>query len=116
VAISYPRVFSELFVLNNPDTGYSTYQVPAGFVAVIRDFSIFAIDALSLGNLAVSLSEVAPLVIVASLGAIGETLYAQWQGRVVVPAGGFIVPQLAWVGTGPHCYVGGYLLTAPASS
>lgn len=107
---SYSPVFSSQFILNNSTTGYSSFEVPAGFTAVIRDFSCYTIVGVSLAQILVQNSSVAPPIVVASLGELGVNVYAQWQGRVVVPAGGLIDQNLEFTGDGPDTYVGGYLL------
>lgn len=103
-------VYSQQFLLDNASTGYSSFEVPAGFVAVVRDFSIYDTVGGNVTKLMVQDSDAAPGICVAALEATGVAQYSQWQGRVVVPAGGIISLELVTVGDTPDVYVGGYLL------
>lgn len=81
-----------------------------GFTAVIRDFSIYSNAAIVIMLLLIQNSASAEQVVAAYLTLEGVATGAQWQGRIVVPGGGFITLDQTDVGDNCHCYVGGYLL------
>lgn len=107
---SYSPIFSQGFIYFTDSTPNTSFEVPDGFTAVVRDVNA----ATSLGGVVmgvyVKLSEAAPAVIFAYSTALGEFATYQWQGRVVCPAGGIIGLDGAAVGYGLGVYVGGYLL------
>lgn len=103
-------VFSSQFILNDSDTGYTSFLVPDGFVAVIRDFSAWSDAGGFVVQLVIRNSLAAPGVTVAAVTAAGVPNYAQWQGRIVLPPGGEISTHLASFIDEPSIYVGGYLL------
>lgn len=104
--------FSQQFIVYTDPAPNVSYEVPPNMVAVVRDITAFSLAAI--GGLTASLQnsgEAPPCVFAALVGA-DVPWYQQWQGRVVVPAGGFI--SIAWSGVtdGLSAYVGGYLLLA----
>lgn len=107
---SYSPVFSEQFILSDEALGYPSFLVPAGFTAVVRDFSAFTADGVELAQVLIQNSGAAPAIVVASVGSILAAGYGQWQGRAVCPGGGTISVSLTYLLGGPDVYVGGYLL------
>lgn len=108
---SYQPVYSAQFIVYTDAAPNTTYEVPAGATAVIRDFSAIATVAATLVQVTIQDSATAPACIVASLELAGLEQYAQWVGRVVIPAGGIITLNLGSLSAGVSSYVGGYLLT-----
>jgi hypothetical protein len=107
---SYSPVFSSQLILGTDATGFPSFEVPAGFTAVARDFSAWDIGGGAVVEMVVQNSGAAPGVVCAVLGPIGVASYEQWQGRVVIPAGGILSLTITAVFARPDVYVGGYLL------
>lgn len=107
---SYSPVFSSQFIVYGGGAGSLEFAVPAGFTAVIRDFTVRAIYAATLAQVQIQNSEAAPAIVVAQLSAAGIEDYEQWTGRVVVPGGGTISALIGTLAADPDIYVGGYLL------
>lgn len=104
--------FSAQFIVYTDPAPNVSFEVPVGSLAVVRDINAYSLVAV--GGLTASLqnSAEAPPAVFAALVGADAPWYQQWQGRVVVPAGGFI--SIAWSGVsdGLSAYVGGYLLDA----
>lgn len=107
---SYSPVFSAQFIVRAGTDPLVPFIVPAGFTAVIRDFSIFSSGAIAEVILTIQNDSTAPEVKVAYLTLEGIGTGSQWQGRVVVPENGIIGLTQIDVGDSCHIYVGGYLL------
>lgn len=107
---SYSPVFSSQLILGSDSTGYPSFDVPAGFTAVVRDFSQWDIAGGATTELVIQNSGAAPGIVSARLENAGVAAYSQWQGRVVVPEGGIISLTVTHIFAGPDVYVGGYLL------
>lgn len=105
-------VFSQGFIYYTDAAPNSDYEVPEGFTAVVRDFTVFSSLAAVDAYLIVQNNATAPQVGIASIESVGVLKSDQWQGRCVVPAGGFITISLSGVSSGTSVYVGGYLLRA----
>lgn len=107
---SYSNVFSVPFIIYTPETPNTSFAVPEGFTAVVREMDV----AQNVGDyhaaLGIGLDEAAPAAYVVSATVIGETNWVQWKGRIVVPGGGFIYFGLDTIGSSVAAYVGGYLL------
>lgn len=103
-------VYSSQLILGTSSTGYPSFDVPDGFTAVVRDFSVWDEAGGAVVQLLIQNSGAAPAITAAVLGPLGVAAYSQWQGRVVVPAGGIISCTITSVFTAPDVYVGGYLL------
>lgn len=108
--MAYSAVYSQQFIVRWGGDPLPAYEVPAGFTAVIRDFSFYSGAAGDIMRLYIQNSAAAPQVVAAMLEGTGAPEYQQWQGRVVVPAGGFISLAESVVGDEADVYVGGYLL------
>jgi len=107
---SYSPVYSAQFILYTSVDPTTSYEIPSGFTAVVRDFTGYSDGGASLCQLLIQNDGSAPELVVAQLSFAGIAAYAQWQGRVVVPAGGFILIQPGALLVNPGFYVGGYLL------
>lgn len=107
---SYNPVFSSQFILGSSTDGYPSFDVPDGYTAVVRDFSIWAPAAIAFVLLEIQNSGAAAAITAAALQIAAFAGYSQWQGRVVVPGGGIISITRTSVGDSPDVYVGGYLL------
>lgn len=85
------------------------YTVPAGYVAVVRDVEYFAAGE-AIDGIYLVVSVPGPLAAVfAWVGNLEENTGAQWQGRVVVPAAGFV--EVGGYGTSLLLAMSGYLLS-----
>lgn len=107
---SYSPVFSQPFIQYTAGTPNTTYLVPAGFTAVVRQISIWQ----NIGGYNFSCfiqdSEAAPGITIAGLNDVGITSSQSIEGRWVVGAGGVIGIYFSELGSEPQAYVGGYLL------
>lgn len=110
VVPSYSPVFSTQFIVYVDAAPNLSYEVPAGFTAVVRDVTFYATIAGTLCQVTIQDSGAAPVVTVVSEELAGLGAYEQWTGRVVVPEGGFIGLVLGSLAAGINAYVGGYLL------
>lgn len=107
---SYSPVFSQGFIYYTPDTPNSTFDVPTGFTAVIRDVECSCEAGGSLFQIFAANAAGASAYTIQYLTVGGLTTSARWEGRVVVPGGGVIAVSIADLSVNPSCYVGGYLL------
>lgn len=106
-----PRpVYSQGFIYYSDATPNTSFEVPAGFTAVIRDFTLWTNLGASQAQIDIQNDEEAPIVRCAYLYTVGVTSYAQWTGRVVVPAMGLITLSINSADLESSMYVGGYLL------
>lgn len=107
---SYSPIFSSQFIVYTDSTPNTSFEVPAGFTAVLRDFTASWTLAGTYSQVTIQNDEAAPACIVAQLEMSGLVGYDQWTGRIVVPAGGVINLVIGDAATGLSFYVGGYLL------
>lgn len=107
---SYSPVFSVQFIVYTPAAPNESYEVPAGFTAVIREVDLYQEAGASTVVVSAQDSDSAPVATFAALSLTGTIDSDQWTGRVVVPAGGIISIYPVSIGTGATVYVGGYLL------
>jgi len=107
---SYSPVFSSQFISYTDAAPNTSFDVPTGFTAVVRDITAYATLAATELLVQYGNGEDAPLVSFAQLTLGGISAYAQWTGRVVVPAGGTIELDAGSLVSGLEIYVGGYLL------
>jgi hypothetical protein len=107
---NYSPVFSAAFIVQQPSASNTHFEVPPGFTAVVRDFTVACLYGGTLTSLYIQDSSVAPAVTIAYLEVAGVGQSAQWQGRIVVPENGFISVYIADLSSGANTYVGGYLL------
>lgn len=104
-------VYSAQFIVYTPETPNTSFEVPAGYTAVVRDAQCTQNIGGFQWNLYFQNSEAAPACFFQVLTDVGVYETATFRGRIVVPAGGIITSQLSSVGSGCWVYVGGYLLT-----
>jgi hypothetical protein len=107
---SYSPVFSQGFIYWSDSTPNDAFEVPAGFTAVVRDFTAVTLLGDVLIGMFVQQSASAPSIPIAYSSVLGAAQSYQWQGRVVVDAGGFVTIAGAALGYELGVYVGGYLL------
>ena len=107
--MAYP-VYSTAFAVHASGDPLPTFDVPSGYVAVIRFLSGFSTASIASLQALAQDSSLATAVVVAQVIFSGLEEYQQWQGRVVVPGGGLITFAINGFTTGCDFYCGGYLL------
>lgn len=104
------NVFSQAFILYTASTPNSSFIVPAGYTAVVRQISV----AQDIGDwyayVNIQDSEAAPVLTIWIDTALAVVNYTSAEGRWVVPGGGVISLGFQTLGSVPSGYVGGYLL------
>jgi hypothetical protein len=112
--VAYSPVYSSPFIVYTPATPNEEFEVPAGYVADIREIDMYT--SLGGGKLIVAFGDPVSgwYCNFASLYVAGVATSAQWTGHVVVPAGNIIALDVAALGVDDCAYVGGYLLTVVA--
>lgn len=107
---SYSPVFSAPFIQFTTPAPNAEYQVPAGFTAVVRQWSCYQ----DIGGWVMKVGIVdaagAPELTIVEAGQAGDFNYVAGTGRWVVPGGGYILLSLSSLGSDTSAYVGGYLL------
>jgi hypothetical protein len=103
-------VYSTPFIEYTPETPNDQYEVPEGYVAVIRQISVTQADLACGWWVYIQNSPEAPGVNIATGELTGFFNYGSAQGRWVCPGGGIITANLQTLGSEPNFYVGGYLL------
>lgn len=107
---SYSPVYSAQFIIYTPSTPNTTFDVPEGYTAVIRQVTVVQdIGAYALYVYIQNSPEAPGLQVVSIAGADAYTNYSE-ETRIVVPGGGTISVDLVDAGTSFNVYVGGYLL------
>jgi len=107
---SYSPVFSSQFIVYTSATPNSSFDVPVGYTAVVRQATCYQdIGGYDFGVFLQN-SEAAPSLQFVNLKDVGLAVADQWQGRIVVPGGGVIFILWSELGSSPQFYVGGYLL------
>lgn len=107
---SYSPVYSAAFIEYSAATPNESFDVPAGFTAVIREFTTYDEAGGFITWCYIQNSAAAPGFVVASLQGVGVAQYDHWQGRIVVPGGGIISINASVLGNDGQIYVGGYLI------
>jgi hypothetical protein len=107
---SYSPVFSQAFIEYTHDTPNAQFEVPEGFTAVIRQWSVSQEISDWLFQVFINNDADAPNLVIVNENQAGINTYLAGEGRWVVPGGGLINIFLSSVGEVPCCYVGGYLL------
>jgi hypothetical protein len=103
-------VYSQPFILYTGDSPNTEYLVPAGFTAVVRDFTGFASVAATLLQLQLFGPGASSGPTFAQIELAAAQAYAQWTGRVVALPGYTVQLVVGDLGAGVSAYVGGYLL------
>lgn len=102
-------VYSTSFILADIEGGASaTFDVPAGFVAIVRDVSSFSLPP-GPAELLVSVNGVGCISVNYESAGTGLLLSGHWEGRLVLPLGATLTASptgLAGVA------ISGYLLTS----
>lgn len=102
-------VYSTRFLaFSTTSTETETYTVASGFVAVVRDVSVYSGNTASDGW-AVALAD--PLCYLYNGGNTGEAGWHQWVGRQILNAGEQLLGELFSGGELGSMMVSGYLLT-----
>jgi len=104
------NVYSSQFILYSESTPNTTYDVPEGFTAVIRQVAVTQDVGAYAFTLWIQNSDTAPSVAVIDVGGLGGGNNYQEECRFVVPEQGIISFGTTVVGSSLCCYVGGYLL------
>jgi hypothetical protein len=107
---SYSPVFSQGFIYLTASTPNTSFLVPEGYTAVIRQATATTVAGAAVIYFQLQNSGIAPLITWAIATITGALENWQWQGRVVVPGGGYIQVDDNYLGTQDQVYVGGYLL------
>jgi hypothetical protein len=103
-------VYSSQFILYTPSTPNSSFLVPAGFTAVVRQWTATTDVSDWLFQLRIGNSEAAPPCVVDEQQQAGIITNYKAEGHIVVPEGGYVEVYLSSLGSAPSMYVGGYLL------
>lgn len=107
---SYSPVYSQAFIQYTSATPNSSFDVPDGFTAVVRQVVAYQ----DIGGYALGVflkdSEAAPSLQFVSFSDVAIATCTYWSGRIVVPGGGEIFILWSELGATPQFYVGGYLL------
>jgi hypothetical protein len=107
---SYSPVYSQGFIYYTEEAPNTTFDVPAGFTAVVRQWSCY----LEAGGVVAQISGAnapgAPYTVFDTQEAAGLVQQLQGHGHWVVPGGGSILLYSPSLGSGVSAYVGGYLL------
>lgn len=107
---SYSPVFSTQFIVYTDETPNESFEVPEGFTAVVRDITLWVGVGGHYATVGFGNSVDAPIAWFAYLSEVTIANTAQWQGRVVVPGGGYINLDTGGLSYEDSVYVGGYLL------
>ena len=107
----FSPVYSSAFIEYTAETPNSSFAVPEGFTAVIRQLSLYQEIGGWVGECYIQNSEEAPGVVIWAGSAVGAVGYLATEGRWVCPGGGVITIAVSELGTSPSFYCGGYLLT-----
>lgn len=103
-------VYSVSFILYTEAAENNYYEVPAGYIAVIRQIAIGVLDAGGFFALNIQDSDEAPTVGVYYVELAAAATSVLEEVRFVVPAGGIISLYQQTLGLAATAYVGGYLL------
>jgi hypothetical protein len=103
------RVYSTQFVAANVGGAPTEYLVPAGYVAVVRDLSIFQPNVGGTNYIACGVLEVGPFFIAYASAALQTSQHQEM--RVVVNAGDHIYAVSTYA-LG-YAFISGYLLELP---
>jgi len=108
--VAYSPVYSVPLILYTAATPNTSFAVPSGYTAVVREFDYYC----ALGGGVASLSLEAPgsgsPVTFAALNVSGIAATGQWQGRVALPELFELNLDITSLGVGDTIAVSGYLL------
>jgi len=100
-------VYSTRFILRPFMTGYQSYLVPVGYVAVVRDLDV--VTEPTSGNV-ILLAIAGNTIFISELGVEPAFTNQEWRGRAVAYPGDLISLDTSDTASG---HVSGYLLTSP---
>jgi hypothetical protein len=103
-------VYSTPFIQYTSATPNNQYEVPLGYVAIVRQITVQQNEGAYSFFAYTQDSPEAPGLVFAADESAGFYNYAAWEGRVVVPGGGIITIETSTVFSSLNSYVGGYLL------
>lgn len=103
-------VYSAAFVEYTPDTPNESFLVPEDYTAVLRYASVVQNIGAYNVLMGIANAEDAPVLDVWQVADIGVGSMAMWEGRVVIPGGGYIQMNVSAAGSSISMYCGGYLL------
>lgn len=103
-------VYSAQFILASDVSALPSFEVPDGYTAVIRDFTLYSSLGAAGAYLIIQNTVSAPQIVVAVIKLTGVEESGLFQGRIVVPEHGIISLETDTLGSGAEIYVGGYLL------
>lgn len=107
---SYSQVYSQPLILYTPSTPNTSFLVPSGFTAVVRQISGYQnIGGWTLETI-IAGAGAPDGVTISFLGQAGALNYAAEEGRWAVPEDYYIEINFSELGSTFSCYVGGYLL------
>jgi hypothetical protein len=107
---SYNPVYSAPLILYTDDTPNTSFLVPAGFTAIIRQVVFWNQVADNYFICFLFGAGASEGVVFAAFTGISLNSAQQWEGRVVAPEGYTIECESGGLATGTTIYVGGYLL------
>lgn len=107
---SYNPVFSQGFIYYSAATPNTSFDVPDGYTAVVRQCSMTTIAGAATCYFNIQDSPTAPTICIAIIYLAGLLENGSEEGRWVVPGGGVISISDQNIGTDDNVYVGGYLL------
>lgn len=107
---SYSPVYSSQFILYSEDTPNTTFDVPEGYTAVIRQLSYAVQASETLFSVSIGDTLSAPPVAIDIRTVTGLLTTEHQQGHWAVPGGGVIYLYVETVGANATVYIGGYLL------
>jgi hypothetical protein len=106
----YSPVYSAPFIQYTSSTPNLSFEVPAGFTAIVRQISVYQDVGSFVASLAFQDSEAAPNIFVWTGEQSGLVNYIATEGRWVLGEGGIMTMYLSSVLDSLTVYVGGYLL------
>lgn len=106
----YSPVYSQQFILYTPDTTNTSFEVPSGFTAVVRQITYGSYLGEGWAFMGVQNSAEADTCWFASLAINVVYGFSEWFGHVVCAEGGFISLNISQLADDGCVYCGGYLL------
>lgn len=107
---SYSPVFSVPLIQWTTAAPNTSFLVPDGYTAVVRQMTILCEAGGVAGGVYIADSEIAPPCWIHYVTEFGVLVEDQLEGRWTVPGGGLLVLELTDFASLASAYVGGYLL------
>lgn len=108
--MGYSPVYSVQFLLWTDAAPNTTYEVPMGATAVIRQLSSYVGAGSNVWTCSIQNDDSAPAVVIGGAVLAAALGFSNSEGRWVVPGGGFISLYVQEIAVNTSIYVGGYLL------